>query len=81
MKNYDIFEDYLEADKFDMERSRDNDCVYFRAEQTTENGANIVIVTSFYDESDIVDVEIYNLAKLTDSLKEEDYLELLNDLN
>lgn len=81
MKSYDIFEKYLESDDFPMERVQDEDGVFFRTEQRTENGANIVVVVSFYDSSEIVDVEIYNLAKLNSPLKEEKFLYLLNELN
>lgn len=81
MNNYDVFEKYLESDNFRMEKVRDEDCVFFRTEQRTDNGATVLLVSSFYDNSNIVEVEVYNLAKLNSPLKEDKFLYLLNELN
>lgn len=81
MKNYDIFEDYLEKKNFNAARHRDGECIFFRLEETTDNGANVVLVVAFYDDSNAVDVEIYNVAKLMDESKEKEYLHLINEFN
>lgn len=54
-----------------MEKVREEDNVYFRTEQRTDKGANVLMVTSFYENIDVVEVEIYNLARLDNPLKEE----------
>lgn len=81
MKNYEVFERFLEAEDFYMEKRRDDNCVFYRTEQRTENGATVLIVCAFYDDSNIIDVEIYNLAKVSSPLKEEKFLYLINELN
>lgn len=81
MANYDVFESFLNEKNLYMEKNRNENCVFFRVEQTLDSGANVLAVVAFYDDSDYVDVEIYRLSTLSSPLKEEKFLELINDLN
>lgn len=81
METYELFERHLNQIELNMEKVVEEDCVFFRTHQTTDNGANVIIVISFYPEKNYADIEIYNIAKLANPLKEEKYLELINELN
>lgn len=81
MEPYELFEQHLNQIGLNMERVVDDECVFFRSHQTTENGANVVVVISFYPGKNYADIEFYNIAKLANPLKEEKYLALINELN
>lgn len=81
MFNYDVYERLMNSKEIYLERIENDQEVYFRIEQRTDSGANVLIITSFYKGKDFVDIEIYNFAKLTSPLKEEKYLALINELN
>lgn len=53
----------------------------FRLHQTLDNGPRLVLGVSFNKEEDLVDIKIYNIAKINNPLKKEFLHSLLNELN
>ena len=53
----------------------------FRMLQSLENGPRLILVVSFNDREDIVDLNVYNIAKIDNPLKKEFLHSLLNELN
>lgn len=53
----------------------------FRLHQTLDNGPRLILGVSFNKEEDLVDIKIYNIAKINNPLKKEFLHSLLNELN
>ena len=53
----------------------------FRLLQTLENGPRLILGVSFNSDDTIVDIKIYNIAKIDNPLKKEFLYALLNELN
>lgn len=53
----------------------------FRLLQTLENGPRLILGVSFNAKDNIVDLKVYNIAKIDNPLKKEFLYTLLNELN
>ncbi|MEF3313241.1 hypothetical protein PV433_30570 [Paenibacillus sp. GYB004] len=82
MSNVTIFRDALNQKNVYMEELKDDQGgTFFRADQRLENGGSVLLVVSFNEREDIVDLNVYNIAKITNPLKKESIHNLINDLN
>lgn len=81
MSNVSVFEDYLQEIDFFMEQLNDEDGVFFRVRQSFETGGEVILVVSFNDSEDIIDLYVHNIAHITNPLKKEHLHNLLNELN
>lgn len=82
MNNAEIFENYMNEKEIHFERgTTDDDCVFFRMSQNIKNGGTALIVVLFNKNQQIVDLNVFQVASVTDPLKKEPLFKLLNELN
>ncbi|GIP38419.1 hypothetical protein J31TS4_16990 [Paenibacillus sp. J31TS4] len=81
MSNVSLFRTYLQQINVHMEEVQDGGEVYFRTTQSFENGGSVLLVVSFNDREDLVDLNIYNIANIKNPLKKEAVHSLINELN
>lgn len=82
LSNVALFRDFLLKENFYMEEGTLEDGgVFFRTEQSIENGGSVLLVVAFTPEEHIVDLNAFNIAKITNPLKKESFLALINELN
>ena len=81
MSNVAIFRNYLEEVNLHMEEVEGEDGIFFRTRQSFDNGGNVLVVSSFNAEEDLVDLRILGLASINDPLKKELVHKLVNQLN
>lgn len=82
MSHRNSFERYAQNkdvayDTVDLENGK----IGFKFYQSIENGPRLLLGVIFNSDDTIVDLTIYNIAKLTNPLKKENYLHLVNELN
>lgn len=81
-KNKDNFRRYLVNEDVHFEDVPFEDGGHgFRFLQTIENGPRLILGLSFNSSDDIVDIKVYNIAKIDNPLKKEFLHSLLNKLN
>ena len=83
LNNYDVFEQFIKEqginlDKFD---NQDSNRVHFSGNQKLDGGANVLLAYTFYKDAQFVDIEVFDLANLSNPLKKDNYLSLINELN
>lgn len=82
MGHINNFEEFLITKNLDYEKiDLDDNNVGFKFYQSIENGPRLLLGAVFTDEEDIVDLKIFNITTITNPLKKETYLSLINDLN
>ena len=82
MSMVDRFRNFLVSkDLYANEGSFDNGEVYFTWEQTMENGGRVLLVANFSPDENFVDLKVLGIAKITNPLKRENFLSLINELN
>lgn len=82
MSNVVKFRNYLQEINLHMEEIKeDSGGVFFRTRQSFNNGGSVVIVASFNEKQNIVDLQIFDIANITNPLKKDAVYQLLNDLN
>lgn len=82
MSNIMLFKEYLQRQNIFMEEvQEDNGGVFFRTRQGFDNGGSVVIVVSFNDRADLIDLQIFGVASIKNPLKKEAVHNLINELN
>lgn len=82
MSNILKFRNHLQEIDLHMEEiNEDGGGVFFRTRQSFDNGGSVVIVASFNEKQTIVDLQIFDIAHITNPLKKDAVYQLLNDLN
>lgn len=82
MSNILKFRNYLQEIDLHMEEiNEDGGGVFFRTKQSFDNGGSVVVVASFNEKQNIVDLQIFDIANITNPLKKDAVYQLLNDLN
>lgn len=82
MSNVSLFRDFLLKEQFHMEEGTLEDGgVFFRSEQSIDNGGSVLLVVAFTPEQDVVDLKAFGIAKITNPLKKENFHALINELN
>lgn len=65
-----------------MEEIKEKDgVIYFKSEQTIDNGGSVTLVIVFNSDESIVDINAFNIAKINNPLKRDNFLDLINELN
>lgn len=76
------FRDFLIKESFHMEEIKEKDgVIYFKSEQTIDNGGSVTLVIVFNSDESIVDINAFNIAKINNPLKRDNFLDLINELN
>ena len=85
MLAYEVFENFLNERKIPMEKVEILDAgrgVYFRFPQKMKNNDHVVtLYVLFYPDRKYVDIEVYDVAHLTDYSKKRDFDSLMSELN
>src|SRR5690625_5013315 len=82
MSNVQIFKNYLLDNRYNLEELQMEDgSIAFRGTESLEGGGKIIYVIIFNKEQDIVDLRIFDIAQVTNPLKKDAVLELINELN
>ncbi|MDS9472197.1 YbjN domain-containing protein [Sporosarcina pasteurii] len=81
MINSEIFSKKLMEDDILMERTQDEDGVYFRVRQTLDYGNDVVVAVFFTNSESIVDINIFNIVQINNPAKKAELHSLLNEFN
>ncbi|GFZ84447.1 hypothetical protein GCM10010978_25980 [Compostibacillus humi] len=81
MSNSAVFQQTLNEKNIYMERNQDEGGVFFRVHQSIKGGGNVLVVVFFSNNENIVDINIFNIARIDNPLKKEELHKLLNELN
>lgn len=76
------FRDFLIKESFHMEEIKEKDgVIYFKSEQTIDNGGSVTLLIVFNSDESVVDINAFNIAKINNPLKRDNFLDLINELN
>jgi|SRR5690625_4067256 len=82
MSNVSIFRSFLQDKNVYMEEVQEDDgVIFFRTRQDFDNGGSVVMVVVFNEAQDLIDLQIFGVASITNPLKQEAVLNLINELN
>ncbi|WP_214835641.1 hypothetical protein [Exiguobacterium sp. s36] len=82
MSNVEAFRDHInELEVFMEEVKLENGDTGFRMQETIKGGGNVLFGIIFNADETIVDINVWGLADITNPMKKEDLLYLLNTLN
>lgn len=54
---------------------------YFRFRQSFSNGGEVTVLVSFSEDESVIDMQVFNIAQITNPLKKEQAHNLINELN
>ena len=81
IRNIERFRQYLQEQGLYMEEYTRENGVVFRAEQKLDSGTTVTGVIGFYDDSEFVDLYVFDYVTINNPLKKELIYSLINDLN
>jgi hypothetical protein len=82
MKNSEILKNYLqESNIYFEEKLGDDGSPLFIFRQSVKNGETLLIGFAFDPNQSTLDIKIFNIATIESSLKREELLKFINDLN
>ncbi|WP_157964506.1 YbjN domain-containing protein [Exiguobacterium flavidum] len=82
MSNVSTFRNYLQQQNMYMEEiQEDNGGCFFRTRQDFDNGGSVVLVVSFNENEDLIDLQAFGIANINNPLKKETVHHLINELN
>lgn len=81
MSKSTIFRNKLNELNIYMEENQDEYGVFFRTTQSIKNGGNVLIAVSFNKDETLIDLNVFNIAKIDNPLKKEELHKLINELN
>jgi len=82
MSNVEAFRNHInELEVFMEEVKLENGDTGFRMQETIKGGGNVLFGIIFNADETIVDINVWGLADITNPMKKEDLLYLLNTLN